>query len=159
MTAPADPVVRLRAAAARLRATAFAAGERSLTPPDPQTGERWDRGQILSHCAEMIPYWVDEVERLVAAGGDRPFGRVRTDPERLARIAAHRADDLHQLLGEIDGGVDVVESLLGRLGPADLALVGHHPTLGPMTVDRIVQELLVAHLEEHADQLGQLAVR
>ncbi|HLZ38962.1 MAG TPA: hypothetical protein VKP64_14700, partial [Mycobacteriales bacterium] len=111
------------------------------------------------HCAEMIPYWVDEVERLVAAGGGRPFGRVKTDPERLARIEAHHGDDPYRLLGEIDAGVDVVEALLGRLTPADLALRGEHPTLGVIGVERIVEEFLVSHLEEHADQLERLARR
>lgn len=159
MTASGGAVTRLRAAAGRLRAAAAAVDEAGLTPPDPRTGERWERGQVLSHCAEMIPYWVDEVERLVAAGGGRPFGRVKTDPERLARIEAHRGDDPYRLLGEIDAGVDVVEALLGRLTPADLALRGEHPTLGVMGVDRIVEEFLVSHLEEHADQLERLARR
>jgi hypothetical protein len=32
-----------------------------------------------------------------------------------------------------------------------------HPTLGEMTVQRLFERFIVAHLEEHADQLDGLA--
>ena len=35
--------------------------------------------------------------------------------------------------------------------------LGSHPTRGEMTVERIVEEFIVNHLEEHADQLDALA--
>lgn len=151
----ADGVRRLRAAAGRLRTSAGADPTR-LTGADPATGERWDRGQVLSHCAEMIPYWLGEIEALVAVGGDAPFGRVKTDPERIDRIAAGRDDDPDRLLDDVDAGVDSVDRLLGRLSPTELELVGHHSTLGPMNVSEIVTEFLVDHLEQHADQLESL---
>ncbi len=150
-----DAVRRLRAAAARLRTSADTDPTR-LTGADPATGERWDRGQVLSHCAEMIPYWAREVEQLVLAGGDTVFGRVKTDAERIARIAAGRAEDSDRLLDAVDAGVDSVDRLLERLTPADLELVGRHSTLGSMTVSKIVGEFLVEHLEQHADQLESL---
>jgi hypothetical protein len=50
---------RLRSAAARVRTRAEAFGERQ-TAADPPTGERWDRGQVLSHIAEFLPYWIEE---------------------------------------------------------------------------------------------------
>ena len=33
---------------------------------------------------------------------------------------------------------------------------GTHPTRGTMTVERLVEEFIVGHLEEHADQLEAL---
>ena len=151
-----EPVRRLRSAAARLRAAAADVDAGRRTPPDPATGERWDAGQVLSHCAEMIPYWVGEVAGLVAAGGDAAFGRVKSDPARLARIEAGRTEDIDRLLDRVDAGVDRVEQLLGRLSADQLELVGRHSTLGSMSVAQILEEFLVVHLEQHADQLESL---
>jgi hypothetical protein len=47
----------------------------------------------------------------------------------------------------------VVLALLERLDDRALAATGHHQTLGDMTVGQLIDRFLVAHLEEHADQL------
>lgn len=151
-----DAVRRLRAAADRLGVAAARVDCVRLTAADPATGEQWEGAQVLSHCAEMIPYWVGEIEKLVAARGDAPFGRVKSDPARIERIAAGRHDDPDRLLAAVDRGVDSVDRLLGRLSDAQLELVGHHSTLGSMRVAEIVEEFLVDHLEQHADQLESL---
>jgi len=151
-----DAVRRLRAAAGRLRAAAAAVDPTRLTGADHATGEQWESGQVLSHCAEMVPYWVAEIEALVAAGADAPFGRVKSDPSRIERIAAGRHDDQDRLLAEVDRGVAEVEQVLERLSAEQLRLVGHHSRLGSMTVAQIVEEFLVDHLEQHADQLESL---
>lgn len=151
-----DAPDRLRAAAERLRAAAADVDQSRRTGADPATGEQWESGQVLSHCAEMIPYWVGEIEGLVAAGGDAPFGRVKSDPDRIDGIAAGRFDDPGQLLDAVDHGVAAVERLLERLSAEQLQLVGRHSTLGSMSVTEVVQEFLVDHLEQHADQLETL---
>jgi DinB superfamily len=143
---------RLLAAAARIRATAPLLPDEALTDPDPETGERWDRRQLLAHVAEMLPYWVEQVE-VVAAGDDMPFGRVSSDPGRLAAIERDRREDPSRLLDRVDDGVGVVLALLERLDDDALARSGRHQTLGAMTVAAIVDRFLVEHLEEHADQL------
>ncbi|HZA82076.1 MAG TPA: hypothetical protein VFC13_11475, partial [Actinomycetes bacterium] len=57
---------RLQAAAGRIRASAVVLGEDALTEPDPESGERWDRGQVLAHVAEMLPYWAQQAELIAA---------------------------------------------------------------------------------------------
>jgi hypothetical protein len=143
---------RLVAAAGRIRAAAPRLPDDALTDPDPGTGERWDRGQVLAHVAEMLPYWAQQVE-LVAAGDQVPFGRLTSNPERLAAIERDRREDPSRLLDRLDEGLGVVLALLDRLDDADLARSGRHQTLGEMTVAAIVDRFLVDHLEEHADQL------
>jgi hypothetical protein len=49
--------------------------------------------------------------------------------------------------------VAVVLALLERLDDQALARTGRHQSLGEMPVAAIVDRFLVAHLEEHADQL------
>jgi hypothetical protein len=143
---------RLVAAAARVRAAAPLLPDEGLTDPDPNTGERWDRGQVLAHVAEMLPYWAHQVE-LVTAGDQVPFGRVASDPGRLAAIERDRREDPARLLARVDEGLAVVLALLDRLDHAALARTGRHQTLGEMTAAAIVDRFLVDHLEEHADQL------
>jgi DinB superfamily len=143
---------RVVAAAGRIRAAAPLLPDEALTDPDPNTGERWDRGQVLAHVAEMLPYWAHQVE-LVAAGDQVPFGRVASDPGRLAAIERDRREDPARLLDRIDEGLAVVLALLDRLDDAALARTGRHQTLGDMTAAAIVDRFLVDHLEEHADQV------
>jgi hypothetical protein len=100
----------------------------------------------------MLPYWAQQAE-LVAAGRQAEFGRVKSDPDRIAAIERDRREDPVRLLARVDEGVAVVLALLERLDDRDLAAVGHHQTLGDMTVGQMVDRFLVAHLEEHADQL------
>jgi hypothetical protein len=143
---------RLLAAAGRIRASAVVLPDDALTDPDPDSGERWDRGQVLAHVAEMLPYWAQQAE-LIAAGRQAEFGRVKSDPDRVAAIERDRREDPQRLLGRVDEGVAVVLALLDRLDAQALARTGHHQTLGDMTVAEIVDRFAVAHLEEHADQL------
>ena len=41
-------------------------------------------------------------------------------------------------------------------GPMTHGLTGLHPIRGPMALDGIIQRFIVAHLEEHADQLDAI---
>ena len=148
----ADRARRLQAAAGRIRASALVLPEEALTDPDPDSGERWDRGQVLAHVAEMLPYWAQQAE-LIASGRQTEFGRVSSDPDRIAAIERDRREDPGRLLGRVDEGVAVVLALVDGLDDQALARTGRHQTLGDMTVAEIVDRFAVAHLEEHADQL------
>ena len=154
----ADRARRLQAAAGRIRASAVLLPDEALTDPDPDSGERWDRGQVLAHVAEMLPYWAQQAE-LVAAGRQTEFGRVKSDPDRVAAIERDRREDPGRLLGRVDEGVAVVLALVDGLDDQALARTGRHQTLGDMTVAEIVDRFAVAHLEEHADQLDPGGVR
>ena len=149
---------RLAAAAGRIRAAAPLLSDQALTDPDPDTGERWDRRQVLAHVAEMLPYWVEQVQR-VAAGDREPFGRARTDPRRVGAIERDRHQEVPALLDRVDQGLGEVLALLDRLDEDALARRGRHPTLGEMTVAEIIDRFAVAHLEEHADQLDPEGAR
>ena len=148
----ADRARRLQAAAGRIRASAVLLPDEALTDPDPASGERWDRGQVLAHVAEMLPYWAEQAE-LIAAGRQDEFGRVSSDPGRIGAIERDRREDPGRLLGRVDEGVAVVLALVDGLDDQALARTGRHQTLGEMTVAEIVDRFAVAHLEEHADQL------
>ncbi len=151
----ADVERRLSEEAAR----ELAAG--SLTAPDPATGERWDAGQVWAHLAEFPRYWLDELGRVVAsarsgAAGATPFGRTKSDPGRLAAIERDRTMDRGLLLERVTDGIAVASAELSALDGSDWAATGSHSTLGEMSVADAVERFIVAHLEEHADQLETL---
>ena len=82
----------------------------ALTDPDPASGERWDRGQVLAHVAEMLPQRAQQAE-LIAAGRQAEFGRVSSDPDRIAAIERDRQRGPAAAAGRVDEGA-------AGLGPA-----------------------------------------
>ena len=57
---------------------------------DPEAS--WGPMELLAHVAEMLPYWLGEVERILAGPAEPvPFGRVGSDPVRIALIGRDRA--------------------------------------------------------------------
>jgi hypothetical protein len=164
MTDPIDPealIGRMQVAEARL--TAHAAAERpGLTRADEATGERWEAGQVFAHLAEFPAFWVGQIRTVIAArvAGEPepiPFGRTKADPGRLAAIEARRLEAPLELLRDVDAGIAAAASLCRAMTAEDWQTCGLHPTLGALPVTSIVARFLVAHLEEHADQLGELA--
>jgi hypothetical protein len=152
---PSDRSSRLRNAAERIRATVPRVPDDARTSADPETGERWDRGQVLAHVAEILPYWAEQVELVVERGGGVPFGRVKSNPERIAVIERDRRLDTAELLARMDQGLQRVLELLDRLDEGALARTGTHERIGEMTAAAIIDRFLVEHLEEHAEQLEE----
>ncbi|HYL41551.1 MAG TPA: hypothetical protein VET90_09595, partial [Candidatus Binatus sp.] len=64
----------------------------------------WGPPELLAHVSEMLPYWLGEIERIVAAPAASdpvPFGRVSSDPVRLAIIGRDRSIPVGELSARI----------------------------------------------------------
>jgi hypothetical protein len=150
-------VARLDVAEKRLAAAAEAEpSPGALTSADPESGERWDRGQVWAHMSEFIPYWIAQaapVLRGQPSGEPVPFGRTKADPERIGAIERDRRDAVSTLWSHVQSDIAVLRGFLGEMEPGQWEIRGLHPTLGPMTVDEQVERFLVGHLEQHAGQL------
>lgn len=149
---------RLEAVARRFRELAAVSLPGGLTEPDPKTGERWDAGQIWAHTAEFPGYWLEQLAIVVDGwqGEPVPFGRVKSDPDRIAAIELGRYTDLAALHAKVQAGIAAVLDRLAALPAPAWQAQGVHSTLGVMSVERLVEEFLVGHLEEHAEQLESL---
>jgi hypothetical protein len=120
----------------------------------------WGPKEVLAHVAEMVPYWLGQIESVLAAPADAvPFGRVATDPERIGRIGRDRTLPPGELFDRIDRAVADAVALQGRLDAAARARRGIHPRLGEMTIEGIVERFIVGHLEEHVRQLEEILAR
>lgn len=154
-----DFLERLDAVERRLQDHAYGERGAGLTAPDARTGEQWDAGQVWAHLGEFLPYWIDQAHTVVSnwRGDPVPFGRVKSDPHRIAVIERDRDRDAGDLMDQISAGIAATRSFLTNLSPDAWRAVGRHQTLGDMPLERIVDEFMVGHLEEHANQLDDLA--
>jgi hypothetical protein len=152
---------RLGEAGQRLEATRAAVEAAAPWPLattfDHSDEARWGPPEVLAHVAEMLPYWLGEVERILAGPPEPvPFGRVGTDPVRIAIIGRDRTLPVGELYTRIHDGVARWSARLEALTPAQLDKIGLHPRLGEMTVEAIVERQIVGHMAEHAIQLEEL---
>jgi hypothetical protein len=152
---------RLRDGAASLAATrpAVEAGEPWPLAEifDASDEARWGPPEVLAHVAEMGPFWLGEIERILA-GHDEPvpFGRVSTDTLRIGLIERDRTLPAREQYDRTASALERLERRWTTLTPAQLARRGLHPRLGEMTVAAIADRFIVSHLEEHGRQLGEL---
>src|ERR1700736_492042 len=62
----------------------------------PPTETEWTIMQNLAHIVEFMPYWANEIEKLVAAP-EQNFGRTAQQEARLQAIRDHGMDSLAQM--------------------------------------------------------------
>lgn len=118
----------------------------------------WGPREVLSHVAEMLPFWLGELERVVDGDGGSPvpFGRIADDASRIGLIARDRSLPLRVLFARIDAGLGAWLDRLPTLTDTDRAKVGLHPRLGEMPVGGIAERFVIVHGEEHVAQLGSI---
>ena len=155
----ADFTARLAAVEARLEAHARREPPAGLTDPDPGADERWEAGQVWAHIAEFVPYWLGELRTVIGRfdGTAVPFGRTKTDAGRIAAIEVGRSEPVPNQMTRTAEAVAEVRRFLAGLTPAEWNALGSHSTRGEMDVEAMVERFIVAHLEEHAEQLDRLA--
>jgi hypothetical protein len=160
MSASVETLIsRLEAAERRLEEHASRPLPAGWSDPDPGSEERWDAGQVWAHLAEFPSYWLAQAERVIAqpTHAPVPFGRVKTDSGRVEAIERDRHTDPARLLERVRDSLAAVSDAARSWDAEAWRLRGIHPTLGEMTVERLVERFIVDHLEEHAHQLDALA--
>jgi hypothetical protein len=120
----------------------------------------WGPKEVLAHVAEMIPDWLRQADLVLDAPAESaptPFGRVASDPDRIARIGADRNRAAGVLLDSIDEALAMAIRRVETLAPDAAARQGSHPRLGDMTVGALLERFLAAHLDEHIRSLETMA--
>lgn len=114
--------------------------------------EEWTVMENLAHIIEFMPYWADEVAKLVAVPG-QPFGRTKEHAGRLRGIEAHKNDELRQAAAILPGCYAHLDHVLHSLKDSDLSLTGLHPKYGEQKLEWFIDEFIAKHLEDHVDQI------
>ena len=159
MSASVDSLVaRLEDVERRLAEHAAAPRPSGLTQPDPGGEEQWEAGQVWAHVAEFPAFWLAQAKRVAHRPTHEPvpFGRTKTDRARIDAIERERHTDPAALIERVRSSLAEVTEAARAFRPDEWNARGVHPTLGEMSVERIVDRFIVEHLEEHAEQLDGL---
>jgi hypothetical protein len=120
----------------------------------------WGPPEVLAHVAEMLRYWLGEVERILdqSAAEAVPvlFGRLETDPLRIAVIERDRTLPIRELYARITAESERIAARLTDLSPEDGRRRGIHPRYGETDVTAVVDHHIVDHLERHVAQLREI---
>jgi len=128
----------------------------SAPPPDDLPRRReWVAREVLAHTVEMLPYWLGEIERIIAGPIEPvPFGRTPADLVRMLTVDRDRTLPMFELYARLDNSLERVLRRLLELDERQAARRGLHKTRGEMTVRQIVDVMLADHIEEHCKQLA-----
>lgn len=127
-------------------------------PEDERTGERWDRGNVLGHVAEMLPFWTVQVRSVLDGGGEMGRDPVGMAQRRMGIDSGREAGE-DGLLTRVDEGMASLQSLLADMRDADLDRpLRFRSADSERNVDLrfAVEHMLIGHLEEHLGQLRAL---
>ena len=115
----------------------------------------WGPREVLAHVAEMLPFWLGEMDRIVLDPGDAPvpFGRGQDDSMRIGLIERERTLPLPVLFSRVDVGLHDWELRLATLTPTERERVGNHPARGEMRVADMLEPFCLGHAEDHVAQL------
>src|SRR5207248_11722394 len=145
-TAPANPnveAIRLSVQKSYTELNQLIDGQLAALDPDklyktPVENE-WSIMQNLAHIAEIMPYWANEIEKLVAKPGQN-FGRTMQHEGRLRAVNEHGRDDLAQIKEALPGSYARLERVLGSLKDSDLKLTGRHIKFGEKSLEWFIAE-------------------
>jgi DinB family protein len=167
VTAMRDLADRLEAGAAAIAelGAAIDAGEpwplTEVYGPGPESA--WGPRELLAHVGEMLPFWLGEIELVLAesgragAGADPPsFGRTEQDPLRIEVIGRDRMFPARELVDRVDVEGARVARRLRALTDAQAATLGRHVTRGDLSVADMAERFLVTHIEGHVEQLKEI---
>jgi hypothetical protein len=115
-------------------------------------GNEWSIMQNLAHIVEIMPYWANEIEKLVAHPGQN-FGRTQQHEGRLKAISEHGGDSLEQIKAALPGSYARLQEVLGNLKDSDLELTGVHPRFGEKSLDWFIEDFVTGHLIAHVEQI------
>src|SRR5262245_52120107 len=129
--------------------------------PGPESA--WGPREVLAHVSEMLPFWMGEIELILAesgraeAGAEPPaFGRTEADPLRVEVIGRDRTFPARELIDRIDVEGARVARRLRAVTDAEAATQGRHVTRGDIPVNDIAERFLVTHIEGHLVQLREI---
>ena len=146
-----DRISRIETAVQELVDTAQALPDQVLyAEPEPS---EWPVMSILAHVVELMPYWAKQALEVSRRSADsQPFGRTHDDPDRIGAVQQHGRDSLDGMLPRVRAACTEAVDLLRQIPPDGWARTARHANRGDMSVEQIVEQFLVSHVEDHLSQ-------
>ncbi|WP_318509078.1 DinB family protein [Bacillus sp. T3] len=117
--------------------------------------EEWSILQILSHINEAVPYWLNEVKRVIENPGSE-WGRGLQDEKRLAAVTNTASLSVESTLKAVEGLEGKVLTELSQLTEEQLIIESPHRNFakfGNKPVSFIIGHFIDEHLEGHLQQI------
>ncbi len=114
----------------------------------------WTLMESLAHIIEFMPYWGDEIVKLVAQPG-KNFGRTQQDEARIQAIEDHKQDTLDEAQGALERSYGYLDKALSTLKDSDLELTGRHSKFGEQTLAWFIKDFVTDHLPNHIAQMNR----
>ncbi len=116
--------------------------------------DKWSIMEVLVHVEEAVPYWLNEISRLLENPGTE-WGRGLQDPQRLAAVANAGSRNLDDVIASIEGMVHEVERILAPISADQLKQESpsRNPRFGTQPLSFVIQHLLVEHVDVHDKQI------
>lgn len=116
--------------------------------------DEWSVMHILCHIVEAVPYWLSEIETLIATPGIE-WGRGLQDSARLQAVQNTENESVSDVLSELISLKGQVEKTLSNLNDEMLKqeAPSRNPRFGVKPLSFIVDHLLVEHVEKHNNQI------
>lgn len=154
--APKVEAIRQRARRAYEGIYQWASDLEELLPSEllyrPAAPGEWSIMQNLAHVIEIMPYWGDEIARLVAVPG-QAFGRTQEHEGRLLAIQEHANDTLKKIRAVLPHSYYHLDHVLATLTDQDLELTGNHSKFKTRSLDWFIEDFVTQHLENHLAQI------
>jgi hypothetical protein len=117
----------------------------------------WHVLQVLGHCAEMIPYWLNQCRRVIQARGVQAphFGRSLEDADRLAGVERGAMGNPDELLANLDAAAQKGAAEIRRMSDEERAQIGSSARWGEITVAQVIERLIIEHAENHLQQIRE----
>ena len=117
----------------------------------------WGPREVLAHVAEMLPFWLGELERVVDGSPEPvPFGRLQDDVLRIGHVERDRELPIPLLFARIEAGLRDWAERLPTFTAGQREKRGLHPRMGEVPAARILERHILEHTEEHIAQLGSI---
>lgn len=118
------------------------------------SAEKWSIQEILVHVEELIPYWSQEICRVVADPTVQ-WGRSHSDDARLAAVAKASERETTEVLAGIEAAAQRAVNALGALDDEDLKIESpsRNPRFGTKPMGFVLEDLLVEHVHNHLGQI------
>lgn len=143
---------RLERVDAQLAALLQPAGVQERLRASPGENE-WSAMQILGHLAEMIPFWMNQCRRSLAATGEPPtFGRAPGSTERMAGVERGEKSDPDELLRTLHVEVLSAARAIRAMTPEQRSRQVHTREK-EITIADAIEDFIVHHAEEHLAQI------
>lgn len=116
--------------------------------------DEWSIMQILCHVEEAIPYWLNEIEKLLESPGIE-WGRGLKDEKRLAAVTNTENREISDVLRNLENVKEQVGKVLSQLTEQQLKAEApsRNPRFGTKPISFIVDHLLVEHASKHVSQI------